>query len=180
MARAPKAKRYAQALFNLAQEQGKEQAWLDELAVAVESLTGTDVTLFFSSVRIPLERKLRVMRELFPGRDQAVMNLIGLLLRRNAIDLLPDIQTSYRELLDEKLGRVYANVSSAVPLTADQQDRLRQTLSGALNKDVILDVRQDPEIIGGLVVRVGDQIIDGSVRSRLEALRRRLLQESLT
>lgn len=180
MAKAPKAKRYAQALFALAQEQGKEQAWLDDLAAAGDLLAGADAALFLTTPRVPAEQKLHAARELLWGKDPMVLNMVGLLLSRQSIDLLPEIKKEYQSLLDESLGRVYAAVTSAVPMSTEQQSRLRSSLSSALEKDVVLDVREDPGIIGGLTVRVGDQIIDGSVRAKLEALRQRLARESLS
>ena len=86
---------------------------------------------------------------------------------------------AYGDLLNASLGRVQAQVTSSVPLSTVQRSRLQDSLKAMLNKDVVLETTEDPDIIGGVVVRVGDQIIDGSVRTRLEALKERLEHESL-
>ncbi|MEX2598811.1 MAG: F0F1 ATP synthase subunit delta [Dehalococcoidia bacterium] len=179
MARGPKSKRYAQALFTLAEEKGKGQAWAGELRSVSDSLSSKEVELFFTTPRVPADRKLSTARELLKGTDPVVLNLVGLLLSRQAIGLLPEIADEYAELVDVSLGRVHAQVTSAVDVSKDQQTKLQKSLSGALGKEVILDMEQDPAIVGGLLVRVGDQIIDGTVRSRLDALRQRLAHESL-
>ncbi|MEX2430340.1 MAG: F0F1 ATP synthase subunit delta [Dehalococcoidia bacterium] len=180
MARAPKAKRYAQALFTLAQEKGTEAAWLDDLLDAERLFADPDVDLFMSSPRLPADRKLQATRELLSGKGVMVVNMIGLLITRQAADLLLDIATEYRRLLDESLGRVYAMVTSAAPVSKDQQELLQRSLSQALDKEIVLELQEDAAIIGGLMVRVGDQIIDGTVRSRLESLRMQLAHETLT
>jgi len=86
----------------------------------------------------------------------------------------------YTHLLDESLGRVHAEVTSAVSLSVAQQARLQEILGEMLQKKVVLEVKVDPEIMGGIVVRVGDQVIDGSVRMRLLGLRQRLAQQAIT
>ena len=97
----------------------------------------------------------------------------------SAASLLPAIVSEYGALLNEHLGRVQAEVTSAAPISAEQRERLSRSLAEMLDQEVVLETAEDASIIGGIVVRVGDRIIDGSVRTRLEALRRRLQQESL-
>jgi len=83
-------------------------------------------------------------------------------------------------LLNVMLGRVRAQVTTATPLSATQQKRLSDSLGASLQKNVVLETNEDPEIIGGVLVRVGDQIIDGSVRTKLAALKQQLAHGSLT
>jgi F-type H+-transporting ATPase subunit delta len=123
--------------------------------------------------------KLDVVKQLLEGFDPMVANLIGLLVSRQAQSLLPHLITAYGELLNASLGRVQAQVTSSVPLSSEQQTRLRETLRKMLDKDVALEMDVDADIIGGMVIRVGDQVIDGSVRTRLETLKHRLEHESL-
>ena len=180
MAKAPTAKRYAQALFALAQEQGAEEAWLEELKLAVEALAEPTVSFYLGTPRVRIGDKSRVVAQLMEGRAPLVANMVGLLVIRKAASLLPQVILAYGELLNEHLGRVRADVTTATPISDEQQERLRASLGTALSKEVVLDPHVDPEIIGGVLVRVGDQIIDGSVRSRLVAMRRRLERASLT
>ena len=113
------------------------------------------------------------------GQHELVVNFLGLLVERRATALFPAIVREYGALLHESQGRVQASVATAAPLSGEQQTRLAASLGAALDRSVALDVREAPEIIGGMVVRVGDQVIDGSVRSRLAALRRQLAHGSL-
>lgn len=179
MAKAPTAKRYAVALFELAGAQGSEEAWLDVLSQAADALRDPTVALYFGEPRVPAERKQEAVERLAPGADRLVLNFLGLLVERQAASLLPAIVSEYGALLNAHLGRVQAQVTSAAPVSQEQRDRLSRSLAAMLEQEVVLEMTEDPSIIGGIVVRVGDRIIDGSVRTRLEALRRRLEQGSL-
>lgn len=174
MAKAPIAKRYAKALFSLAEDEGKQEAWLDDLAAIREQMAEPSAALFFGEPRAPAERKQEIAARVAEGADPLVRNLLGLLTRRRATGLLPDIVSEYRRLLNESLGRAQAVVTTAAPLSAEQRGRLTASLGAMLDKEVVLDEREDPGVIGGVVVRVGDQIIDGSARARLEGLRQSL------
>ena len=179
MAKRPTAKRYAEALFALAREQHAEEAWHGALSGARDALSEPTAVLYFSEPRIARERKLEAVALLAEGSDPLIVNLLGLLVGRQATSLLPDIVAEYGALLDESAGRIQASVATAAPLSDRQRARLTASLGAALDRTVALDVREETEIIGGMVVRVGDQVIDGSVRSRLAALRRQLAHGSL-
>ena len=179
MAKAPTAKRYAEALFELARARQAEEAWAEALSGARDVLSEPTAVLYFSEPRISRERKLEAVALLAEGYDRLIVNFLGLLVTRQATSLLPDIVSAYGALLNESAGRIQASVVTAAPLSDQQRTRLTAWLAAALDKVVALDVRMAPEIIGGMIVRVGDQVIDGSVRSRLDALRRQLAHGSL-
>jgi F-type H+-transporting ATPase subunit delta len=179
MAKGATAKRYAQALFLLAQEQGKTEAWLDQLQKAQEVLTQPTVSLYLTQPRVRPEQKLEVVSQLLAEADQLVVNLAGLLTTRASLGLVPGILRVYAELLNDSLGRVRASTVSAVELSPEQRARIQSALSVMLNKEVVLETFEDPEIMGGIIVRVGDQVIDGSVRARLGAMRQRLTRQAV-
>ena len=179
MARTPTAKRYAQALFAIARDSGAEQAWLEDLRAAREALADPTVVVYLGTPRVPIEDKQRIVAELLEGLEPMVANTVGLLIGRQALSLLPAIVAAYAELLNESLGRLTATMTAATAVSNEQRERLTASLSTMLDKEVVLDVREDASIIGGALVRVGDQIIDGSVRTRLQALKHRLERESL-
>ena len=179
MARAPTAKRYAGALFALAEEQGAQEGWYEALGRARDVLSDRTAALYFGEPRIPRERKLDAVGLIAAGQHQLIANFLGLLVERQATSLLPSIVREFGALLNESQGRVQASVATAAPLSQQQQTRLAASLGAALAKTVALDVYEEPDIIGGMVVRIGDQVIDGSVRSRLAALRRQLAHGSL-
>jgi F-type H+-transporting ATPase subunit delta len=179
VAKAPTAKRYAQALFSLAREKASAERWLEELRSARQALDVPTVGVYLGTPRVRTEAKLNVVNDLLTGREPLVANMVGLLVSRQSLSLLDAVIAEYNELLNESLGRARAEVTTAVRLSDDQQQRLRQSLGSALDNEVVLDTREDAGIIGGLLVRVGDQIIDGSVRSRLSAMRQRLERGAL-
>ncbi len=179
MAKAPIAKRYAQALFDLAQAEGKEESWLASVSDITGQLADPSAGLFFGEPRIPQERKAAVVAELAAGADETVAKFVGLLVQKQVVGALPAIVREYGRLLNESRGRAQASVTSAAPLSPEQQSRLRAALGLMLGKEVVLDAQEDPGVIGGIVVRVGDQVMDGSVRARLEGLRQSLGREAL-
>ena len=179
MAKAPMAKRYAQALFSLAEAEGGREAWLDDLAAIQEQMAEPSVALFFREPRVPAERKQEAAAQVAEGAHPLLRNFLGLLAQRRATDSLAAIVGEYRRLLNERLGRAQADVTTAAPVSAEQRARLAASLGAMLDKEVVLDVREDPEIIGGVLIRVGDQIIDGSARSRLNGLRQSLGRQAL-
>jgi F-type H+-transporting ATPase subunit delta len=100
-----------------------------------------------------------------------------MLLKKGRLGTLPEILEEFRMLADERAGVVRAAVTSAAPLTEEETGRLRAILGGRFGKTIILTSAIDPELIGGLVVRIGSLSFDGSIRSQLAAIHRQLLEE---
>lgn len=179
MAKAASAKRYAQALFELAQQQRAAEAWQGELNDIARALSDETIASFLESPRAKTEDKMRIVSRVTAGRDPMIAKFVGLLTERQGLGLIRQIVEEYGELLNQAMGRVKARVTSATAMTSAQERKLRETLGSALQKEIVLETQQDPDIIGGLVVRVGDQIIDGSVRTKLATMKQRLVQGSL-
>lgn len=180
MAKAATPKRYALALFQLAQEHGSEQEWLEDLRVAHASVSDATVGTYLSTPRISVADKLIVVKQILEELSPLVANLIGLLVSRQTLSLLGSIISSYVELLNISQGRVQAKVTSAVPVSPEQQGRLKESLGRMLGKEIVIHADDDPEIIGGMIIRLGDQVIDGSIRTRLDVLKHKLEHGSLT
>ena len=174
MAGAPAPRRFAQALFLLAAERNSTEAWLDQLRDAATALGEPTVTAYLGFPQVRAEEKLGLVRQALGGLDDLVVTAVAVLVQRRGARLLPEVVAAYAALLDDHLGRTQANVTSAVPLSREQQRRLENQLASLVRKEVVLRAREDEDLMGGVVVRVGDQLIDGSVRSRLEQLRQRL------
>ena len=179
MAKAPKAKRFAQALFELAQQHNAAEHWQEELAQVAAALSVDEVAAFLASPRARAEDKRSIVTQVTTGRHPIIANFVGLLADRQAVGLVGQIVDEYTELLNAAMDRISADVTAATSISSAQEQRLRTSLGTSLQKTVVLNVHEDPEIIGGLVVRVGDQIIDGSVRTKLASMKQRLEQESL-
>lgn len=174
MAKGSIGKRYAQAIFALAGTAQQREHWLGSLTTLEDAFADPAVSLYFSEPRIPMGKKADAVSEISRGLDPIIQKFLGVLVQKQATSILPRIVGEYRGLLDQSLGRIGAFAVSASPVSEGQKSRLEKTLSMMFGKTVIVDVREDPEILGGLVVRVGDQIIDGSVRTRIGGLRQRL------
>ena len=122
MAKAPTAKRYAQALFAIAEEKNAAEAWLDELTKAQEALDDRDVRVYLDTPRVRAEAKLGVVAELMKGREPMVANLVGLLASRQGVNTVGAVAEEYGELLNQKLGRC-----TYVGMTM-REDRIHQAL----------------------------------------------------
>jgi F-type H+-transporting ATPase subunit delta len=172
-------RRYAKALFDIAVEQGKVEAWSESLLSlkgAVESSAELrDVLvnpIYTKDQRRAIAGKLVAALRL----DPEPANLLYLLGDRNRLAYLGAIVDTFGVLADEKLGRVRARVTSAVPLDPPSAQAIADKLARATSAQVIVDRTVDPSLIGGVVAQVGSLTFDGSVRTQLEDLRRTLKQ----
>jgi F-type H+-transporting ATPase subunit delta len=170
------ARRYAEAAFELASRDGMHDRWESDLRVAIQILADERAASVVDNPAIPLADREVVLKRLL-GRRLAppAFNLVRLLARRGRMDTLPAIAAHFGRLLDESRGIVAATVSSAAPLDEDEEAAIRSRVEAMTGREVRLTSEVDPELIGGLVVRVGDQWIDASVRGRLERLRDQLV-----
>ncbi len=171
------ARRYAEALFELAERKGELEAFGEgfaEVAQLVDELP--DFRLFLETPRVELSEKRKVLREAFGGRVPGpVLNLVLLVLDKRRQRLLREMNREYQLLLDAHLGRAHVEVSVARPLDDETLAAVRARLSEILDRDVVPYLRVKPELVGGIVFRSGDVIFDGSVRRRLQRMKRQLL-----
>jgi F-type H+-transporting ATPase subunit delta len=171
------ARNYAETLFELARRNDSTQEYGD----ALETVAGLleDVSRFRTFVETPRiddEVKKSVIRKVLADRTpRHVVNFVLTTIDKRRQHLLREISQEYLLLLDDHLGREHVEVTVARPLDDTTAQMVSERLSKMLGRQAIPHVRVKPEILGGLVVRTGDTIYDGSVRRRLEGLRRRLL-----
>ncbi|HEX6987929.1 MAG TPA: ATP synthase F1 subunit delta [Bacillota bacterium] len=170
------ARRYAQGLFLLAQEHDVLERLGGELAAVVETLKqAPGLRALLEHPQVPAPRKLEQIEATFGERlSPLVLNFLRLLVRKRRESYLDLIVDEFRRAYDEARGIRYARVISAVELPAELVERVREALSRALGLDVRVDTDVDPDIIGGLVVQIGDRRVDASLRGQLRALRERL------
>ena len=170
------ARRYAEAAFELATRDKAHDAWRDGLAFAAAVLGDPRIARAASDPGQPFaERRKLVDRLLKKHVSASVANLVRLLAQRGRLEMLPLIAAQFQRLLNRERGIVEATVTSARSIDAAETEALTariQTMTGA---DVDLTSVVDPELIGGLTVRVGDTLLDASVRGRLERLREQLV-----
>ncbi len=176
MDRSPIAVNYAAALIELAERENARDeygALLAEVAELYRELPGFRRLL--ETPRIPAAQKREVIQRVFAGRvPEYFLRYLLIVIEKRRFRLLPEIDLAYRELVDERAGRVRASVT----LAHEADDRLRakllQALSRRLDRHVIASWKTERELLGGVVVRVGDRVMDGSVRRRLRDMRRTL------
>lgn len=175
MAQSSSARRYAKAAFDIAASQNRFDTWLEDLKVLLQHLESGAFRAELESVRIPFASKKQMLEQAFGGRiDPLVLNLALLLAQRSRIGVLPEVVAEFQRLLNERRGIAEADVTTAVPMSEAEQADVKAKLTEITGKQIVLRTKVDPEIIGGLIARIGDQVIDGSARTRLLALRRRL------
>lgn len=168
------ASRYAKAVFELAQQEGKVEDWGHRLTRIRELFGDPRVAAILSNPTIPDDEREALFAASPPLFDAAGNNLARLLVESGRIDEAPAIEEEFQRRADEAAGRVRATVTTAVELERDDRDRVEKQLSERLNKEVRLAAVVDPRIVGGLKLQYGDRVIDASVATRLEQLRRRL------
>jgi len=172
------ARTYAEALLGAAKQRGEA----DAVGEQFKSL-GTDVfpnvaglEELLDSPSVSRKRKDAVITQLFDGKATPLfLDFLRLLNRKDRLGILRLIAIAYRSLRDTEADRLRVLVETAAPLDADQTAALEQTLAALTGKTPVLVVREKPELIGGLVVHVGDKVYDTSVRSTLRAVRNKLL-----
>ena len=170
----PASRRYAEAAFLIAREERKEDAWATGLKALAALFGDAQGQRYLENSRVPVERKRELVEKALAGVDPNVLNLALLLLRRGRISLGPQIADAYQELVDREKGIAHAVATTAVPLTQDELAAVERRLIDITGGPVVVRTEVDEGIIGGLVVRIGDRLIDGSTRSRLSALKQRL------
>ena len=174
------ARRYAEAAFEVAVRDDAVDAWRGELDTAAAIVADERVGRALANPSIALEERTATAEATFgPVVGRKVLNLIGLMLRRGRIEELPRLAAEFRRLDDERQGITRATVTSALPLEPDEVRALTERLERTTGGRVALDTQTDPSLLGGLVVLLGDRLIDGSVRSRLERLRNQLVSGAL-
>ena len=168
------ARRHAQAIFQIARATGNLEKWGEELKGVAQAVADSVLSLLLESPRLALAEKVALLKERLPGADPLVLNYAGLLVDRGRQRLAGEIAEEYERLLDAYHGIEHAEVITAVPLEVEEGELLAQRLAGMVGKRVVVKTKVDPAIVGGLVARVGDRLLDGSTRTRLELLRKSL------
>lgn len=168
------AKRYAQAAFDIATERNAFDSWRRGLRLMADVLGQPELAVVLQSTRVPAMEKARLLDRALAELDPVVRNLAKLLAEKGRISLAPLIAEAFERMDDERRGIAHAQVRTAVPLSDAEQEALARRLAELTGRQVTVEAEVDPSLIGGLVARIGDQIIDGSTRTKLLQLRRRL------
>lgn len=172
---------YAEALLNAADKQGQSEQVLESLDSLIRDLFPAEPQLeaFLTSSAVGRERREQVIDKVFENKASVLfVDFLKVLNQHERLNLLRPILAAAKELRDERAKRIRVQVRSAVPLADEQANRLRQQLHDALKLDPILQMKVDPELLGGVVLRVGDWLYDASVRAKLDSIRNQLIARS--
>lgn len=175
------ARRYAEAAFEIAERDGTVERWLTQLNDLAEAVRRPEVVRRLEDPHVPLEARAKALHDV-AGKEMLPQmgNLLGLVLRRRRLDSLPQITREFKRLYNRRAGVVDATATSALELDQQEISDLTTRLETMTGKKVELATAVDPAILGGIQVRIGDTLYDGSVRGRLERLRSRLESGALS
>lgn len=175
-------KKYAMALFEIAREKGKMEEYLKQLGEIVKIFT--EEMKFFEILNNPfIERseKKELVEKVFKRLlDSDVLNFLMLLVEKNRQSLVDEIFREYLALLDEEKNILHVTAITAVPMLEEDKVELTKKLEGLTGKTVVLQNKVEPDIIGGMIIKVKDKLIDGSIRGRLRNLKNNLLNIQLS
>ena len=173
----PAARRYADAVFGIAHDTASHDRWLSDLEDIAALFAEPTVYGFLASTRVSQAQKEQVLDNALPDVQGNAANFAKLLVRKRRANLAPQIIEAFRERLNRVRGIAEADVTTAVPLSDEARTAVAEAVRRYTNADTVtLYETVDSEIIGGAVVKIGDRIIDGSVRTRLSTMRRSLAQ----
>jgi F-type H+-transporting ATPase subunit delta len=172
---------YAEALFEAAREQDELEEVFSDLEEFVAALhESEELSLFFYGGQVPERQKRRAIDGLTEGMKTQATNFLKVLVDNGREEILGEVLGRYEQLVKEHLGRIEVEVTTAVELSEEQLDDLKERLARVLEgREVILETKVDPDLIGGAVFRFGGRLMDGSIRGRLEGLREEMLERSV-
>ena len=168
---------YAEALLTLARKNGEEEKWgelIDAISVAMRE--NPTLRTFLESPKLSAHRKIDLLKKaLGSGVPPVFLRFLETVIMKRRQMLIPEIASEYRRLIDDSEDRVHVNVTVAREPAQPEKDALVKQLSRLFGKRVVPHISLNPAILGGVIVKVGDTVMDGSVRRRLASLKQRML-----
>jgi len=175
MAKKANPRRYAQAVFEIALEKDELERWQSDLQKVVDAVSDGDFLAALESPKIKFEDKSRFLKERLADISPLALNLMLLLISKSGIGMIGEIALQYRRLLDAHRGVQSADITTAVLLDNKDKKKLANKLGDLVGAKVELTANVDPDILGGIIARVGGKLLDGSTRSKLLALKKELV-----
>ncbi|HEX8523475.1 MAG TPA: ATP synthase F1 subunit delta [Tepidisphaeraceae bacterium] len=180
--KSPTAQSYAQALLDLANQQNAAESTQQELAGIAQVLKDNPTfRMYLADPGIGAVERREAMDRIFRNNiSPLIFNFLGVVNDHNRLRILEPMIDAYDDLLETQLGKIEVDVYVAKRLPPEQLEQVRQRVSSALKKDAVVHQYVDETIIGGLILRVGDRLIDASARYQLQALKQKLLEVPVT
>jgi F-type H+-transporting ATPase subunit delta len=176
MRRISSGRRYAQAAFELALERNELESWQEGLGKIADLTKDEELMALFQNPRFPFDVKKNLLQKRLGEINPLSFNLALLLASKGRLRLAGDIFQQYNGLLDAHRGIERAKVISALPLGDEEGKAISRRLGEIVDRKVVIDAQVDSSIIGGFIARIGDMLIDGSIRQRLEALKKNMVE----
>jgi F-type H+-transporting ATPase subunit delta len=176
VARVASARRHAKAVFQIALETDTVELWRSDLKNIVTTLSDHELLAVLENPKIRRSEKMSLAHECLPGLSQTAMNFVYLLIARQRLGILSGIADEYGRMADAHEGLEHAKVTTAIALTPDDQRTVTERLAEITGKHLVLTADVDPAILGGFVAKIGDKLVDGSTRTKLESLRKALVK----
>jgi len=174
VAKRANARRYAQAVFQIALEKKELDRWQSDLGTIAGLAEDAAFITLLESPKLGFDDKAKLIEDRLGEINQLTRNLVYLLVSRDNLDIIGEIAEEYRRLLDRHRGIVEAEVVTAIPLDDKEKQALGKRLEVIVGQEVVVKPRVDSSLIGGVLIRVGGKLLDGSTRSRLKALNREM------
>jgi F-type H+-transporting ATPase subunit delta len=171
---------YAEALLGAANKRQQTQEVLEQLEELVREVLARDsaFALFLASAVVSREHKREALCRAFEGKVNDILYHFLLVLNdHDRLGIIREVAVLMRDIYERRAGRMHVEVKSAIELEDEQRERLRRELRDKFHREPILSVRVDPELLGGLVVKVDDWVYDGSVRACLERIQNQLIEK---
>ena len=171
------ARRYSQTIFRMALEQKDLNRWQSDLRKVATLMKDSALLSLITNPRLTGEEKSQNLKQRLGDVNPLAIKLVLMLAAKGKLAAIDDIAEEYQSLVDNYRGiegTAIAEVTTAIPLDNDYQLKIAQRITDIVGKPILLRPKVDPAIIGGIIIRVGDKLIDGSIRSKLAALRKDL------
>jgi F-type H+-transporting ATPase subunit delta len=172
------ARRYAAAIFDIAQKQGTIDRTLSDVEGIAQVFGDRKLSFLLREPKIPAKRKETAVRQALASRVLPTsLNLALLVIQRELVEVMPNIASELKQMVMDYKNEAVAQVTTATSMDDAEQQLIKQALEDRTHKTILMETRVDPSILGGVIARVGDQLIDGSVRTRLSSLQHQLLND---
>jgi len=170
-------KRYSRAVFEIALERKELDRWQSDLRKLASLVKDAALFALLQDPELHFDNKARVLSERLGDVNPLALKLVSLLVARGRLDMIGDIADEYQRLVDNYRGiegAEIAEIITAIPLDDEDKLRLAQRLTDIVGKPIVLKPEVDSSLIGGVIIRIGDKLLDGSTRSKLVALKKEL------
>jgi len=176
MLRGTAARRYAESVFGIAKDQNSFDRWLADLETVSDVFRNPDMAHFLADPKSSIADKEAVAEKILAGKvDKLALNTAVLLIRREQPEAVPAIEREFQQMVNDHRNVAVAEVTTAVDLDGQQRELVKQRLEALTAKHIDLQTKVDASILGGFIARVGDVLIDASLKTRLSVMRQDLL-----